>query len=335
MEIKRLDESTLDSQINVYRQAFGKETPLAEIKEHWIKKHFHNPIESSLIFGAFENGELVGMNAYMPCCYTYKGETIYVLQSCESGVLPSQQGKGIWGKVVRYAVDYIFRETKYVAIIGFPNYRNSYPGFKKMGWKTLFQMNNMILVNSGAAFADSISHGRSAIKLLGRAGVILRIPIWFSSRRYNNAVVGDCPIDMALWDDDSSKITIDHSALWCQWKADYKNLKCVSLQLGGEIVASCIYGIDHFEGNDVVRLDKISFKKDVKISNKCALAKILRLLKKEYPSAAFVRTWTLDNNSLFKKLGFLKSFHPNPFIITEQNNMLADLPWDLSFFDLD
>ena len=198
-----------------------------------------------------------------------------------------------------------------------------------------FQMNNMILVNSGAAFADSISHGRSAIKLLGRAGVILRIPIWFSSRRYNNTVVGDCPIDMALWDDDSSKITIDHSALWCQWKSDYKNLKCVSLQLGGEIVASCIYGIDHFEGNDVVRLDKISFKKDVKISNKCALAKILRLLKKEYPSAAFVRTWTLDNNSLFKKLGFLKSSHPNPFIITEQNNMLADLPWDLSFFDLD
>ena len=335
MDIRRLDESTIDSQISVYRQAFGKETPLADIREHWIKKHFHNPIESSLIFGAFENGELVGMNAFMPCCYTYKGEKIYVLQSCESGVLPSQQGKGIWGKVVRYAVDYIFRETKYVAIIGFPNYRNSYPGFKKMGWKTLFQMNNMILVNSGSTFADSVSHGRKAIKLIGRAGVILRIPLWLSSLRNNKFIVGKCSIDKALWNDDSSKMTIDHSALWCQWKSDYKNMKCISLQLDGEVVASCIYGLDHFEGNDVVRLDKISFKKDVIVSKKCAVAKMLRFLKKDNPSAAFVRIWTLENSSLFKSLGFLKSSHPNPFIIIEQDNMLAELPWDLSFFDLD
>lgn len=338
MEIELLDKSTINAQVRVYHAAFNKQAPIEETKAQWIKKHYENPIENSLIFGAFEEGELVGLNAYLPSCYMLNGEKVYLLQSCESGVLPSQQGKGIWGKVVRYAVDYIEKNTKFVGIIGFPNYRNSYPGFKKMGWKTLFEMNNLILVNNAKYFSKSLFASRKPLQLLARVSIIQRIPVSICALFHNNIQIKECDITDVLWNDDNNKISINHSEEWCHWKADYKNLHSLSLYKGRTVLASCIFGIDHFEGNDVIRLDYFSIAPDTMVSSKVLLSKLLKYLKESYSNAAFVRTWTMsdaDFNKDLKSLLFLRSSHPNPFIITEPISDLANKEWSLSFFDLD
>lgn len=338
MVITLLDKSTIDSQVKVYHAAFNKQAPFEEVKRQWIKKHYENPIENSLIFGAFEEGELVGLNAYLPSCYKLNGGDVYVLQSCESGVLPSQQGKGIWGKIVRYAVDYIAKHTRYVAIIGFPNYRNSYPGFKKMGWKTLYEMNNLILVNNVKFFSKSLFGNKKLLQFLARVSVVLRTPTFFCSLFQGNLRVKECEMHLVLWNDNPEKLTINHYEEWLNWKADYKMLKSLAVYQGKEIIASCIYGIDHFEGNEVVRLDHLSFSENSKIGKSAILSKLLRFFKKERPNAAFVRTWTMpgsEQTKLYKKLWFLRSSHPNPFIITESEEKLGLKDWSLSFFDLD
>lgn len=338
MEIVLLDKSTIDAQVRVYHAAFNKQAPLEEIKTQWIKKHYENPIENSLIFGAFEGEELVGLNAYLPSCYMLNGEKVYLLQSCESGVLPSQQGKGVWGKVVRYAVEYIEKNTRYVGIIGFPNYRNSYPGFKKMGWKTLFEMNNLILVNNAKNFSKSLFASRKILQFFARIAVIQRIPLGIKALSHSDIKIKECSISDVFWEDVRDKITIDHSDKWCFWKADYKQMHSLSLNQGERLLASCIYGIDHFEGNEVIRLDYFAVTPESNISSRVLLSKVLKYLKVVYPAAAFVRTWTMNDtgfNKDLKKLLFLRSSHPNPFILTEPKCNLADKQWSLSFFDLD
>lgn len=338
MEFLRLDNTSIDAQVRVYHAAFNKTAPIEETKELWIKKHYKNPLENSLIFGAVEDGELVGINAYLPSRYKLNGEDIYVLQSCESGVLPSHQGRGIWGKVVKYAVEYIEKNTKYVGIIGFPNYRNSYPGFKKMGWKTLYEMNNMIMTNNAKAFAKSLFGERKLLCFLGQFSILQRLPIIIISSCYKKICVAEISIKDVIWEDHKDRIMIDHFLDWCRWKSDYKHMLSISLNLEGLPIASCIYGIDHFEGNDVIRVDYFSVKDGCLISPTILLSRMFCYFREKYPKAAFVRIWTMNGtglNSQLKKLLFLRSSHPNPFILSEPISELANKDWTLSFFDLD
>lgn len=338
MEILRLDRTTVDAQVRVYHTAFNKQEPIEETKARWVKKHYNNPIEDSLVFGAIEDGELVGLNAYQPSCYTIDGEKVFLLQSCESGVLPSQQGKGIWGKIVRYAVDYIEKNTKYQAVIGFPNYRNSYPGFKKMGWKTLYEMNNMILVNNVKCFAQSLFGKKQILQLIARISVIQRMPVFVYSLFHKDVRVEECDITDIKWNDDANVVSVDHSENWCRWKADYKQISSLSLRSGEKVLANCLYDIGHYEGNNIIRLEYFSKTSDTNIGSKSLLSHLLNYLKKTHPEAAFVRVWTMNDTELnrdLRQLFFLKSSHPNPFIITEPNIYLAEKDWSLSFFDLD
>ena len=338
MEIVRLDKTSIDAQVRVYHAAFNKTAPIEETKAQWIKKHYENPIENSLIFGAIEEGELVGLNAYLPSRYKLGEETIYLLQSCESGVLPSQQGKGIWGKVVRYAVEYIEKNTKYVGILGFPNYRNSYPGFKKMGWKTLYAMNNLILVNNAKAFSKSLFGNRKLLRALGQVSILQRLPVSVNSSFHKSIRVEENNVEDAIWVEDKGRITVDHFEEWCRWKADYKHMSSITLYKDDTPLASCIYGIDHYEGNEVIRLDHFAVKGEPSVSSRVLLSIMLSFFKKKYPQAAFVRIWTMNGtglNSQLKKLLFVKSSHPNPFILSEPINELANKDWALSFFDLD
>ena len=336
MEIVLLTQSTLDEQVQVYCSAFEKGSSFEVIKAHWVKKHYKNPIENSLIFGAFDGDRLIGLNAYLPSIYRVGEKKYYVLQSCESGVLPAYRGKGVWSKIVRFAVEYISNNTRYEGIMGFPNYRNSYPGFKKMGWNTLYQMDNYLLVNNASKFAESIFGGNSVLGFVAGLAVMQRIPIFVFSLFQNRYQIRECFVNEALWNiPDEPALTIDHSEAWCKWKADYKQLRCLLINKSGEPLASCIYGIDMYEGHEVIRLDQFSNNGRTHGSRRL-LSLALAYLKKRYPNAAFVRTWTMPRDGrIFRKLMFIKSSHPNPFILIDTKGNLKDLRWSLSFFDLD
>lgn len=339
IEIRQLDKSSLSDQLAVYRAAFNPTKGYDENREMWVKKHYENPTGDSLVFGAYCNGKLAGMNSYMPVKYVYQGKTIPMLQSCESGVMPEFQGKGIWSKVVRYAIDYILRETKYQAVIGFPNYINSYPGFKKMGWETLFEMENFVMINSSAVFANSVFKNKSKFfRLIGRLGFLQRIGIALCgccSGKYKNEECGD---EDLIWGDKEDVLSVTHNNDLIDWKRRYKGIKTIAIKKGDKILATCIYSLSDYDGAKLVKLEKCCVAADASISLKVATALFCKYLLKQHPDAAFIRVWAMPKSEwaiALKGLLFVKSSHPNPFIIKQEGNTFSEMKWDLSFFDLD
>lgn len=338
IEIKPLGRDTTQEQLVVYKAAFQSAKKWEDKYQAWTKKHYENPLGDSLVFGAYHDGKLVGMNSYMPVEYQHKGKTIPMLQSCESGVLPEYQGKGIWSKVVRFAVDYIFQNTKYQAVIGFPNYINSYPGFKKMGWDTLFGMNNYVMVNNAKEFAKGLFKSKKVLQLLGRCIFIQKTGIWLYGRGYQGFKIEECGFDNLFWDDDRDVLSVTHSYELLKWKESYKGIKTLSIKSDNNPIASCIYSFGEYEGSQIIKIEKCVLPEGSSISLKKAVALLAKYFAQKYPHIAFIRVWAMPETefaSALKGLLFLKSSHPNPFIIKQNTEAFSDKKWNLSFFDLD
>ena len=338
IEIRQLDRNTLSDQLTVYRAAFNPSKGYEENKAMWVKKHYENPMGDSLVFGAYCDGKLAGMNSYMPVEYACQGQVIPLLQSCESGVMPEFQGKGIWSKVVRYAIDFILKETKYQAVIGFPNYVNSYPGFKKMGWETLYEMENYVMVNSSKVFAESVFKNRKIFRILGRLGFLQRIGIVLNGCCKSKYKVDECAEEDLIWEDKPDVLSVTHTKALLDWKKAYKGIKAIAIKKGNKIQATCIYSLSDYDGSRIVKLEKCCVSRDSSITLKVATALSCRYLLKHHPDAAFVRVWAMPNSEwakALKGLFFVKSSHPNPFIIKQDGNSFSKMKWDLSFFDLD
>ena len=334
-EVVLLDKLSIDQQIRVYKQAFNNPLEESELRARWEKKHYNNPCGNSLIFGVFINGELAGMNAYMPYSFNYNGVNIKCLQSCESGVPHRFQGRGIWGKIVRYAVEYVFANTDYEFIFGFPNYRNSYPGFVKMKWSTVGQMNNYLMINNASNFIKSLSTNRFLTLFsfpLTSQRLIVKV---LSSRKLD---IEECPSEDLLWQDRQDMVIVKPSIQWVNWKQDYKGQYFVSVKNKERIIATCIYGIETYNNQSYIRIDRISIVNNPNIGNKTIIATIVKHLSEKYPKIAFFRVWAIDGddmNKLYKKLFFLKTAHPNPLIIKAPDEKYNEVKWQLSFYDLD
>lgn len=338
IEIRQLDKNSLSDQLAVYRAAFNPSKGYDENREMWVKKHYENPSGDSLVFGAYCDGKLAGMNSYMPVEYSCQGETIPMLQSCESGVMPEFQGKGIWSKVVRYAIDYILHETKYQAVIGFPNYINSYPGFKKMGWETLLEMENYVMINSSTVFANSVFKNNKFFRLLGRLGFLQRIGIALSGCFCGKYKIEECGEGDLIWEEKEDVLSVTHTNELIDWKRSYKGIDTIAIKKGDIILATCIYSLSDYDGAQIVKLEKCSVAVGASISLKVATALFCKYLLKQHRDAAFVRVWAMPESEWAKALKgllFIKSSHPNPFIIKQEGNTFSAMKWDLSFFDLD
>lgn len=338
IEIKPLDRNTLQDQLKVYRAAFNPTKDYEENCALWVKKHYENPLGESLVFGAYCDGMLAGMNSYMPVDYMFQGKVIPLLQSCESGVMPEFQGKGIWSKVVRYAIDHILQETKYQAVIGFPNYVNSYPGFKKMGWETLLEMENYVMINSSKAFATNVFKERKVLKLFGRMGFLQRTAIALAGCDYGKYEIGECGTEDLIWDDTPDVLSVTHTDELIDWKKRYKGITTIAIKKDGKKLATSIYSLGDFNGAKIIKLEKCNVSETTHISLKKTVALFCKYLQRQHPDTAFIRVWTMPGSewsSALKHLFFMKSSHPNPFIIKQGGKDFSDKRWNLSFFDLD
>lgn len=338
LTVSILDDSTIEQQIDLYKICFEISEDYQSLYSFWVKKHYQNPLGKSLIFGVVVDGKLAGMNAFLPVKYIYKSEEVLCLQSCESGVNPLFQGHGIWKKIMLYATDYIFSITHYKMIIGFPNYRNSYPGFVKMNWETKHEMNNYILINNTKSFIKTIGIPRFFSVLHSFLSIQKMV---YKSKRLINSThykFKESGFDTLIWQDSLDTMNIIHSQDWLKWKFDYTGEQCVNIYNKETLVASCIYKESTFEHVSVIRLDRLCFKEENKRKQKVILSNILGYLSEKFPEAAFFRMWTMKGQSIesvIKPLLFLKSSHPNPFIIKKRVDDYQNVNWNLSFFDLD
>ena len=260
-----------------------------------------------------------------------------MLQSCESGVLPSCQGRGIWKKVVTYALKYIQEETDYKLVIGFPNYINSYPGFKKMGWKTVSNMKNYVMINNIASFKE-VFRQKSSLFRFALNGVSLPRVLCLIYKKGKYHVEKTHP-EYLIWNDtDKGVLTCGNSVELLKWKIDYKELIPVCIKDGEKTVATCLYGLSTYNGSVIIKLECFETLAEYSGESHKLLASLLSYLANNHPEASFVRVWSQENSrmaALLKKLMFMGSSHPNPFIVNDPGSIYADMPWSLSFFDLD
>ena len=342
--VKRLDEDTIDDQIYVYREAFGHTEDLADIKKRWTVKHYQNPAGNSYVFGAYDGEELVGINCFLPVKYSFNRETVYAVQSCESGVLHSHRGMGIWSKIVRFAELYLKDENKVRFIIGFPNYTTSYPGFVKMGWKTVSDMKNLVLINNGKTFSKTVLHGDRGIGIARVLG-IQKTKVKCASKKMKCAVMRDIDtfdhITEMLNAPSADTFALVYSPEFLYWKSRYAKLRAFEVVTGDTVIARCFYSPTNYSSVPIVKVLAIDTASCDDKEKRGIYAACISYLCKKYPETAFVRAWLTENNwefGLFRKLGFLRSKHPNPFIVSNlSDDARCDQTesWKLSFMDLD
>lgn len=338
-EVKLLDSSSIRQQVEVFICAFETEDTIENVIEYWKKKHYGNPVHASYVFGVFDESKLVSINAYMPMEYTFDDRKCKVIQSCESGTIPEYRGKGIWSKVVTFAVNYFIKEQEYDFLIGFPNFENSFGGFMKMNWNHVADMINYIMIGDGKEFFKTVTKGRKVP--FGGLCSLQRFCLPFYA--YRNFQISEEVSDECV---PLKGFSLCDSKEFIEWKKNYKNLKEFGVKDSkGDIIAVCRYFLGDYNGNKVVYLCNIkSFKQDYRIKNIYALC--IREILKRNPKVAFIRAWATkgsDTEIVFRKLFFIKSKHHNPFITYQlkdnliSNERISNINnWkNISFIDLD
>lgn len=339
MIVRLLDESTIEEQVKVYIRSFDVNEPIDEIIEYWKKKHYDNPTQRSYIFGVYAGEQLVSINAYMPMHYQINAEICKVIQSCESGTIPEYRGKGIWSKVVRFAVNFLKKENIFDFLIGFPNYENSYGGFMKMGWIHVADVANYILITNGKEltknFAPKVIASFGAF--LGLQKVATRSKTKKEYRVVNELLeVNDCKKGFVL----------EANLSYVLWKENYKGLQLFSIvDDKNKTLAECMYFRSTYKDSEVVNFCNPMIDKGCHDIEGVYATAIKHVIESN-PKAAFIRTWVIQGSiaeKMYKKIWFLHSMHHNPFIIypLKDNVVLNDVllsadNWiNISFLDLD
>ena len=341
LEVKLLDKSSLRQQIEVYSNAFDSHETVEETIDYWEKKHYCNPVHPSYVFGVYDNDKLVSINAYMPMRYMFDHKVCNVIQSCESGTIPSYRGKGIWSKVVKFAVEYFIDEGQYDFLIGFPNYENSYGGFIKMKWNHDADIINYILIANGKEFLRSALPGRRIP--FGHILELQRTKISFKGRRKALKAVDIRSFDDAV---SSDGFFLEANKEFIEWKEHYKALQYFGIADANErMIAYCLYFIGEYNGSKVIHLCNpklLDNKADACLVYSCCIREVLQ----KNPQVAFIRSWAMKNSipaSIYTSLCFLKSKHHNPFItyqlkddVVTTGELRNAANWkNLSFLDLD
>lgn len=117
--------------IELLRQSLGEST-IPKSEALWSWKHEQNPFGASYILLAEEDGQLIGLRAFMQWQWLWNGKTYTAIRAVDTATHPAHQGKGIFKKLTlqqaelckQQGVDFVFNT---------PN-KQSKPGYLKMGW---------------------------------------------------------------------------------------------------------------------------------------------------------------------------------------------------------
>ena len=101
---------------------------------YWNWKHVNNPFGASPVLVAEENGELIGIRAFMRWDWQMGDKIFRCLRAVDTATHPAHQGKGIFKKLTLQLIEEAGMQG-YDFIFNTPNTQST-PGYLKMGWKT-------------------------------------------------------------------------------------------------------------------------------------------------------------------------------------------------------
>ena len=95
-------------------------------------KHLDNPFGLSVMLVAEEEGRIVGLRAFMRWEFRAGSETVRAVRAVDTATHPDHQGRGIFSRLTREAVEILRRDTDLV--FNTPNEKSG-PGYLKLGWR--------------------------------------------------------------------------------------------------------------------------------------------------------------------------------------------------------
>lgn len=133
MEIREANGNDIPKIIEVLKASLGEKN-LSISERIWHYKHLDNPFGNSFVLLAIEEGQVVGVRAFMRWIWQNEGETYSALRAVDTATHPAHQGKGIFKRLTLKAVE-ICKEKGDNLIFNTPN-DQSRPGYLKMGWES-------------------------------------------------------------------------------------------------------------------------------------------------------------------------------------------------------
>jgi GNAT superfamily N-acetyltransferase len=97
-------------------------------------KHLDNPFGTSVMLVAEEEGRMVGLRAFMRWEFRTGSETVRAVRAVDTATHPDHQGRGIFSRLTREALEILRRDTDLV--FNTPNEKSG-PGYLKLGWRSV------------------------------------------------------------------------------------------------------------------------------------------------------------------------------------------------------
>jgi GNAT superfamily N-acetyltransferase len=205
IHIRPYDQADEPAVLDLLTAALGGGPSGNRSPEFFRWKHLENPFGPSLLLVAETEGKVVGLRAFMRWRFVTGERSVRAARAVDTVTHPDHQGKGIFSKLTREAVELLRSDTD--LIFNTPNGKSG-PGYLKMGWRAVGQMPIRIRVRRPISFAKGMGSARS-IEARPSRGVDVRAPL--------ASDILDGPVVLPLLDD----VEITDERLSTPMSADY------------------------------------------------------------------------------------------------------------------
>ena len=175
MEIRAAREEDLPAIIELMKSSLG-ESMIPKSESLWKWKHEENPFGRSYVLLAEENGQLIGLRAFMQWKWIWQGKRYRAIRAVDTATHPDHQGKGIFKKLTLQQAE-ICKNDGVDFIFNTPN-DQSRPGYIKMGW---------------------VAQGKMPLKIKVLRPFSLVYSKFFNKDKYRN--ISEDPSPQQNWDD--------------------------------------------------------------------------------------------------------------------------------------
>lgn len=137
MNLRSAEPHDRASIISLLKDSLG-ESLIPKSETLWKWKHEQNPFGPSYVLLAEEEGQLIGIRAFMQWTWQWNDKTYRTVRAVDTATHPAHQGKGIFRKLTMKQLE-LCKEDGIHFVFNTPN-NQSRPGYLKMGWQAQGRM---------------------------------------------------------------------------------------------------------------------------------------------------------------------------------------------------
>lgn len=132
MTIRPAEDSDIPSIIALLKVSLG-ESLIPKSEQLWRWKHLDNPYGKSPVLLAEQQGQLIGIRAFLRWDFVRDGHLVKACRAVDTATHPAHQGKGIFSRLTLALIEQMKSEGIEL-IFNTPNDKST-PGYLKMGWR--------------------------------------------------------------------------------------------------------------------------------------------------------------------------------------------------------